>query len=254
MFILILTLVLPIPRYPVVDGCNANSGVCYLEWDKGRPIKCSVQDARPAIALSWLSRTTEGDIPLINETEYADQRVTSTGSVSITSSSISSPYLILLVCKADDKLNLLTQDESTVLLHEKDRETQHTETDVVSVERNTKVQLKCTDANYEFLVWERVSPEGVTISPVAFTTVVTEDEFIASEEYQLLEGTLVIPEAQVHHQGSYRCTYGDGKMGGIKNVNLTVYGKFKSYVISFHAMNLKILSFYVSYVTKQHVL
>lgn len=218
-------LVRPNPPFPVVDDCDIQSSVCYIQWKQGRSITCRMQEARPAMSLTWLANTVEGYIQLNNITIFKHKTSTWTSFLTVTEPFIQSSYLSLLVCKAADPLNLLVHSEALVLVHNKGKETSQVNTTEVAVARNERIELPCIDGHHVLLVWEMISTEDTVSIPVVVDVDTANVTYVISREYELREGNLIISDVKLRHEGIYMCTYTRGTMGGVILLNLVVYGK-----------------------------
>ncbi|PIK52626.1 hypothetical protein BSL78_10486 [Apostichopus japonicus] len=220
----IKTIILPNPTYPIVDDCTVIGDVCYVEWLQQRSIICRIQHARPTMALTWVVRTVGGDKSVTNETTYSSLANAWTSSLSVDDPFIDSSYLALLVCKADDQYNLLDQNESLVLVHNKDDDSPVSTTVDLHVERHTRIELPCPDGEYKLLVWEKIEPNGNASSiSLAFDIDSEGATSILSNEFEINAGKLSIRDVQLRHGGVYRCTYSDDQTERINLVNLIVF-------------------------------
>ncbi|PIK36061.1 hypothetical protein BSL78_27107 [Apostichopus japonicus] len=203
----LITYIRPNPPFPVVDGCDIQSGICYIQWRHGSSITCRIQDARPAMSLTWLASTVKGDIQLNNITIFTHNTNTWTSVLTVTEPLMHSSYLSLLLCKAADTLNLLVHSEALVLVHNKGKETSQVNTTEVAVARNERIELPCIDGHHRLLVWEIISTEDNVSTPVIVDVDTANTTYVISREYELREGNLIISDAQLRHEGIYMCTY-----------------------------------------------
>ncbi|XP_071852649.1 uncharacterized protein [Apostichopus japonicus] len=182
-----------------------------------------MQEARPAMSLTWLANTVEGYIQLNNITIFKHKTSTWTSFLTVTEPFIQSSYLSLLVCKAADPLNLLVHSEALTLVHNKGKETSQVDTTEVSVARNEKIELPCIDGHHLLLVWEMISTEDNISTPVVVDVDTANATYVISRDYELREGNLILRDVQLRHEGIYMCTYTHGTMGGVMLFNLVVY-------------------------------
>ncbi|XP_071853496.1 uncharacterized protein [Apostichopus japonicus] len=219
----VVTIVRPTPPHPVIDDCPTSPSLCYIPWKQQHQLICSINQARPAISLTWLARTTNGNMNITDKTTLVSEANTWSSSLSVVNPFMYSSHLAMLVCKADDHSNLLEETEMIILVHNKDGDISMFETKEVLVERNEKIQFPCIDSNYQLIVWERISTEDNVTTNVMLDAGTGVEMFPSSNEYELQDGNLVIGDVELHHEALYRCTYNDGMREGVRSFNLTVY-------------------------------
>ncbi|XP_071852639.1 uncharacterized protein [Apostichopus japonicus] len=215
------TFVKPQTPCPVIDQCSCGSEICYVQWTLEREFICEVMQARPGIPLTWMRWTQEGHRNVSFRTSVEKSTLTQTTSVTVTSE-FDHSQLITLVCKAEDALHLLEKNESIILIHRKDEEILD-EVVFVSFEQYSKLTLNCSYTDVRVLVWEKKHIDG-SLETLAVIHGLNNFSKIFDDSLSLNEeGALVVSKVDIHHEGTYRCTFIDDNKEAVKSYKVAVY-------------------------------
>lgn len=166
--------------------------------------------------------TQEGHKNVSFRTSVEKSTLTQTTSVTVTSE-FDHSQLITLVCKAEDALHLLEKNESIILIHRKDEEILD-EVVFVSFEQYSKLTLNCSYTDVRVLVWEKKHIDG-SLETLAVIHGLNNFSKIYHDSLSLNEeGALVVSKVDIHHEGTYRCTFIDDNKEAVKSYKVAVYG------------------------------
>lgn len=199
-------------NFPVFDYCGKGSNKCYAEVEQSS-ILCSVMNARPAVELTLASRTLNGDRN-ISQDMIITKEGTSFASRVATKEEFRNPsLLILIVCKAFSLPGILEENESLMLAKIGKIDFSSQTPTRKYIERYNKTELSCTHSNPSFGVWKKGSSLEDKELELLMYFVLIEEEFedIFSRDVTLgNDGSLIIPAADISHEGLYFCFFGDG--------------------------------------------
>lgn len=198
--------------------------MCYISWTRQTPLICRVRQARPAIPLYWSTSTADGDVTLTDEPIYINQTFSWTSAISAEHPFMYSPHLALLLCNADDRLELLVERQALALVHNRERVGTLYDVTDVAIQRGRRLVIPCTESDYQLLVWELIPHNDNTTKTLLYEVTSFDGILYNPHGYGVQSGSLVIPDLSIDHEGLYRCTYNDGINEAMNLVNVTVYG------------------------------
>ncbi|KAJ8018032.1 hypothetical protein HOLleu_44202 [Holothuria leucospilota] len=198
-------------RLPHIEDCIDNNEICFQTWNRQSEVLCVIQDARPAVPLSWMVRTYLEDqnvtynFSFTNETNsFFTSRVTTRQPFTY------SPFLALLVCKADAPPGLLLMNESLVLLLNEEKPLPAFEPVNIYAELRSKLEMNCSRNTIVHLVWhvKKVSEPAFKNVGVASLVNMFKSHIV---DYNLSDtGSLMIINVTAQHEGVYRCISSNG--------------------------------------------
>lgn len=209
-------------NFPVIQNCNS-SELCYQILDEKSQLSCTVVDSRRTIPLYWMVRTINGDRNVSSYLSVKNERHAFFTSLVTTTDFFYTPLLTLLVCKAESPPTLLEKNESLVLVQNERVPT--AEQYVEYIEINSRLELRCTDKNISYLVWQRMQPsDGLYYNILYVVFVGSYSSHNDVEGYQFKnDSSLVVDAVGVHHEGVYRCISGNGLEDDMKVYNVAVF-------------------------------
>ncbi|KAJ8051002.1 NLR family CARD domain-containing protein 4 [Holothuria leucospilota] len=218
---------IPDVGFPVINLCGNSSRYCYIQLDSPS-VKCSVSKTRSEVMVSLCARTINGDKNISSEIS-----ITTDGGRGYTSSVIStdvfhySPLLVLLACKAYSPPGILKNNESMILVQNGDIGSGRDKLIVRHFQRNKMLKLECAEKDIGFVVWKKMTTSSTAKSEVLLSSLFigeTVTEIVAEDVSADDQGSLVITEIQVKHEGRYECIYGNGLSDGaiLYDVNIIV--------------------------------
>ncbi|KAJ8041330.1 NLR family CARD domain-containing protein 4 [Holothuria leucospilota] len=222
----VTTTVTPKQLFPAITECGNEHQFCLRSLHPSYEISCSVDNARPMLELYWFERTTSDDIKIFTETN-----VTSEGNRMYTSRITTKNYfsdevlLKLLVCKVISSPSFLRQIESMVLVQRNDKTLPSYQPVTKYFERNSKLELYCTDTNNLFVVWRVKRRASFRYENLAYA-ILAKYNFTGTfaDKYELGDtASLIIPQVQVEDEGFYDCISGDGTSEDITSYHIGVY-------------------------------
>ncbi|KAJ8048891.1 NLR family CARD domain-containing protein 4 [Holothuria leucospilota] len=215
----------PSQSSPDINNCvSTDDGICFLEIDKSSEVSCSVLDSRPAVRLDWFVRTVSSDKNVTSRLETTETDGLYSTHVSTSNAFEYSSTLAFLICKAVHPPDMLNQDESMVLLQNRNINTSDVETITKYVKKDTQMKLDCNNGEIEFVVWKKMT--SLDQRPTVTLAGILSEEFssVVSGGYILDDaGSLIVSDVDIEHEGSYRCIYGDGLSDGVKEFSVSVY-------------------------------
>lgn len=208
----VIVFVKSLTNFPVFDYCGKGSNKCYAEVEQSS-ILCSVMNARPAVELTLASRTLNGDRNISQDMIITKEGTSFTSRVATKEVFRNPSLLILIVCKAFSLPGILEENESLMLAKIGKIDFSSQTPTRKYIERYNKIELSCTHSNPSFGVWKKGSSLEDKELELLMYFVLIEEEFedILSRDVTLgNNGSLIIPAADISHEGLYFCISGDG--------------------------------------------
>ncbi|KAJ8048553.1 NACHT, LRR and PYD domains-containing protein 1a [Holothuria leucospilota] len=211
--------------FPIIDGCILGN-VCLKQYYPPLVLACRAENARPAVKLTWLSRTVFGDRQISYETEVLQQKELFTTFSNLTvehSTPNASSIYNLYVCKADIPMKFLQSRERKVLIENRFDGNLAAEPVVKFVKYKSSVELVCTNTSALYTVWKRKISNDyfknilVTLSEDVPRVTTFSDLFMASGK------NLFVQEVDFDNEGFYFCVYDDGGLEKIRAFQLNAY-------------------------------
>ncbi|KAJ8049797.1 hypothetical protein HOLleu_02701 [Holothuria leucospilota] len=216
----------PVP-FPVLDVCGNTTSKCFSEV-RNQSIQCSVRKARPEVSLYLSSRTVAGDINVSSDKIITPEGEGYTSRVTTNDVFHYSSLLQLLVCKASCPQGILENNESMVLAQKVDVDLSRWKAIHKYIERNTSMELSCTENRTGFLLWKKIlsaNEHHLLVYAVHLGKSLTE-KFVNDIALRY-DGSLTTSLAEVRHEGRYLCIYGDGLTDNVTlydvNIIVTAY-------------------------------
>lgn len=212
---------------PVIENCDSANTTCYVEMEGVTAVSCIVQGVRPAVSLKWFTLTCSGYRNISSDVDITSNNLTFT-SVAVTADAFAySPVLSLLVCKAEFAPGVLQRDKSLVLVQNSERNLSFVPHAIKYAVRGSTLELKCSAAKILFLVWKRSFLSDNYYQTLMFAFLMEnrlatkyQDNFELGEN-----GSLVLREIDLKHDGFYSCIYGDGITDGVRKYKVVTYVK-----------------------------
>lgn len=210
---------------PLIDKCEKDDSICFIQLDGSSEVGCTVHGTRPAASLKWLTRTGYGDRNISYEVNLISSNVTFTSHVITSEYFAHSPILSLLVCKAEFVPGVLQRDESLVLVQNNYKSLSSVPAVVKYAQRDSTLELHCTTNEISFLVWTKSLPLNSNYQNLVFATFIEHRTVTKYENYFKLteNGSLMLSHIDLPHEGFYGCIYGDGITGGMANYQVITY-------------------------------
>ncbi|KAJ8048809.1 hypothetical protein HOLleu_01277 [Holothuria leucospilota] len=198
-------------RMPIINHCNASNDICFKMLSEETEVSCVIRDSPFIVPLTMVVRTADGDHDILTAFVVTNNSKSSyTTRVSTSDRLVYSSLLTLLVCKGENSNGLLTKNESFILI-QNDNETLSLKDPVkIYSEISSRLELSCTDSRMLYLVWQRKKPQERVSRNVVLATF--DEGFIQKNEKFKFQndGSLVVEEIGVEHEGLYQCISGDG--------------------------------------------
>ncbi|PIK47799.1 hypothetical protein BSL78_15342 [Apostichopus japonicus] len=216
-------IVIPVLAYPVIYQCSTQEETCFTRLSWNEQLTCKIADARPPVDLSWHLLTKAGQTSIPFTRFITNGTITQSSYVEVADVFEKSPSVVLLVCKAETDAPLLNRPESFVLAQNQNIGLIDISVTDVIVEKGQSVNLTCSSADIDILVWEKRDLENnfETIAYyINFETVIHKslDESVEISN----QGSLVIPDVRLEHESYYRCLYNNGT-GDVAAFKIAVY-------------------------------
>ncbi|XP_071852944.1 uncharacterized protein [Apostichopus japonicus] len=221
-YVMVIVTVKPSQRFPKIDQCGEER-VCLREIDQPAMLYCYVNDSRPAVNLTFATRTAYEDHYLMSTSMFQQRKYlhTTTIAVHLSMKTIVKFY----VCKADEPPTLMENNHSAILVLSRGG------VDVAKpvnmfVETGDTIQLNCSFSPMLYVMWIKRESEEVDHN-IAYR--------IMWKDYQINhtyaryslddENSLMIHHVTVQDEGVYGCVTGDGIQEEVKAFNITVFVK-----------------------------
>lgn len=216
----------PLQRHPSINLCGGKQ-VCYKKLEQGLEISCLV-NARPPVSLTWSKRTRMGDHNVTYSTFLSTYKDWLTTRVTTTESVDNSVSIFLLVCKEITVPHTLPQSESMVLVEKAISNISSLTPVQKYFQHNTVGEMECTTETALFLVWRGRAPHDSDfheISYAVFNKDSTHSEVLRGPEIYGIndEGSLILPNIGIGHEGLYTCVYGDGISEGLASFEVATF-------------------------------
>lgn len=205
----VIVTVKPVIAAPVIEICQQQNLPCFTHLRNGSTITCYIANSRPAVPLNWFVRTSKGDVnislvtSITNDSALYTVQATTNGTFSHTS------FLRFVVCKAQGIPGMLEQEETAVLIENRDIDLSVLSPVRKYVEKGSPVRLMCSNENISLIVWKKVGYGKKVFSVLCYAAFI-EDGFLNtySDEYTLeVNGSLYVREVDIHQEGLYGCVF-----------------------------------------------
>ncbi|PIK47796.1 hypothetical protein BSL78_15339 [Apostichopus japonicus] len=217
----IQTKITPQEICPVINRCGCIEDVCYNPGIVSNiELICKVERSRPPVVLTWKLRTSEEDIELESVSSNDSDSVTTSTAVGISYGGHNLSYVTMLVCDANDQLNLLTKSQSLIIMRNRGKPVS-TEPINLTLKKSTDMKVYCSGAS--IVVWEKKLNDGsiktliVSYAKRNFTKIYDND-YSFGQDYSLL-----LHNIDIHHEGLYSCVFGNHNTDEVKIFNVSVY-------------------------------
>lgn len=209
---------------PVINRCGCIEDVCYNPGIVSNiELICKVERSRPPVVLTWKLRTSEEDIELESVSSNDSDSVTTSTAVGISYGGHNLSYVTMLVCDANDQLNLLTKSQSLIIMRNRGKPVS-TEPINLTLKKSTDMKLYCSGAS--IVVWEKKLNDG-SIKTLIVSYATRNFTKIYDNDYSFgQDNSLLLYNIDIHHEGLYSCVFGNHNTDEVKIFNVSVYGKY----------------------------
>ncbi|PIK45551.1 putative NLR family CARD domain-containing protein 4 [Apostichopus japonicus] len=217
----IQTKITPQEICPVINRCGCIEDVCYNPGIVSNiELICKVERSRPPVVLTWKLRTSEEDIELESVSSNDSDSVTTSTAVGISYGGHNLSYVTMLVCDANDQLNLLTKSQSLIIMRNRGKPVS-TEPINLTLKKSTDMKLYCSGAS--IVVWEKKLNDG-SIKTLIVSYATRNFTKIYDNDYSFgQDNSLLLYNIDIHHEGLYSCVFGNHNTDEVKIFNVSVY-------------------------------
>lgn len=227
-FVSVFVIAKTFSRLPEIEKCDNKSEICFQVLDPNAELSCSIRDSRSEIPLIWLIRTRHGNRYIPFQSSIRNKTQTFFTTQSTTTDCFSQFFLsVLFLCKAEDERGLLDRNESIVLVQKNDKSLLNVEPVAMHSEINSRLELTCGNSQLLHISWQVMKQPGSNFDNILYAIFIGEN-YTHTEDYEYKlgsDGSLVVDDISVRHEGIYRCISGVGN--GIENdvliYDLTVF-------------------------------
>ncbi|KAJ8049869.1 NLR family CARD domain-containing protein 4 [Holothuria leucospilota] len=216
----------PLSNQPEIDFCDNSGGICFQTLDKKSNLLCSLRDARPVIAINWLVRTIEGDRKLSSHLSIASEDgILFTSRASTNNPFLYSPLLTLLVCKGESSATILEDNESLVLVQNRDESLMTSQPRKLLLQNGSVLELYCSNSHISYLVWQLKTTSDIKFKNVLLAVYLEEEitQNYEKEYKSMTTGSLILNDVGIQHEGVYRCISGNGYKNHITLYEVLVF-------------------------------
>ncbi|KAJ8049590.1 NLR family CARD domain-containing protein 4 [Holothuria leucospilota] len=205
----VIVTVMPSIPFPIVDQCEDKNTICHRQLPRDSNLTCLVQNARPAVFLRWVDRTTGRDRNVSFQTSYSENEASFTTSTTITVAFRYSSVLSLLTCRAAALPGLLLKQQTTILIENSNATFADLVPMVHHIERGSLLTLQCSKSDLSLVLWKKAGQKSGMFQVLAYAAFLEEDvPVLNNEQYQLQkDGSLVLSETEANHEGFYGCVF-----------------------------------------------
>ncbi|PIK43145.1 hypothetical protein BSL78_20001 [Apostichopus japonicus] len=221
----VFAIVKPRQKFPTINICG-DKRVCFWKIDQPVMMFCYVNDSRPAVNLTLVTRTVYGDEQLMATPLLQQQNHLHTSTV-VMNLPIRA-FVTLYVCTVNEPPVLMENNETAILVQSSNG-FNSTEVKPVQMfaEKGENVNINCSCSSYNstlYVIWIRQETEVVAHN-IAYN-VMWQGYWIneTNDRYYITNySNLVIPDITVKDDGIYACVTGNGIREKVTTVNITVY-------------------------------
>lgn len=212
--------VLPDQFFPMIDKCEGERN-CFQQITTHPAITCAVHEVKPAIDLTWVKRTLHGDNSVLSSESKIKNNKLYSSTQTVTNYSFNGNNLLLLICASLGRPQLLSYNESSILLEHLPTSKSPEQIILRTVSSDTFLELPCTDREVMAVVWKRdAGDESMTLLAKS-----PHETFRLMEGFELTQnGAMAIQRVGLHHEGNYSCIYTDGTLERVVTYLVMVHG------------------------------
>ncbi|XP_071850822.1 uncharacterized protein [Apostichopus japonicus] len=212
-------------EYPVIEECQDKSKICYMLYKNPLELSCSVENVRPSISFIWNQRNSQRDKLLeSNMTLIRNSEVTFTTRSTVKIHN-DSPLLSVLVCSINENTWILEENETLVILENGSVDISHSPIQRY-VKLHSTMTLPCNDFNKRILVWKRSTDRYETPEVILIRVQTWKEDFneTYNKDFRLKpDGSLMLPQTELYHQGIYTCVASDYDMDRIQTIDVVIF-------------------------------
>ncbi|PIK49743.1 hypothetical protein BSL78_13368 [Apostichopus japonicus] len=208
--------------FPVIDKC-INQQYCYQQIEWNDTMECTVTDVRPPVQLSWVKRTSDGDLEENFQLTYFPKGGLNTTTATLKFQNRASLHFYLFVCTAESAISILDYSDSFLLVEVYITPIREQENILLQEARNGSVITLPCDVQDDtiFIVWKK-KIKGTRYDVIAYyynnTVMVSpESPYILNHD-----GALVIPQINQSQENVYVCYVSNGIEEHVKSYNVTI--------------------------------
>ncbi|XP_071837239.1 uncharacterized protein [Apostichopus japonicus] len=221
-------------EYPVIEECQDKIKICYMLYENPLELSCSVENVRPIISVIWNQRNSQRDKLLeSNMTIIRNDEVTFTPRSTVKIHN-DSPLLSVLVCSVNENTWILEENETLVILENGSVDISHSPIQRY-VQLHSTMILPCHDFNKRILVWKRSTDRFETPEVILIRVQTWKEDFneTYNKDFRLTpDGSLMLPQAELYHQGIYTCVASHNDMDHIETIDVIIFSKYFSVYIN----------------------
>lgn len=211
---------------PVVPGCENRNGTCFARVNHTAEVFCLVRGTKPAVSLTWVVRTADGDKNITTKESITTDGPLFTSNVTTSGIFPLSSLLSYLVCKANGEPNLILNDETAVLLESNEADFSLISPLTKYIENRSRMELICSGDTISIVVWRKLW-ERVGLFHILAMGALFDDGFSLTyaEGFELRNnGVLTVPKVNVKHEGLYGCVFQNhDNIGNMTLLDVQVY-------------------------------
>ncbi|PIK40517.1 hypothetical protein BSL78_22637 [Apostichopus japonicus] len=212
-------------EYPVIEECQDKSKLCYMLYENPLELSCSVENVRPRISFIWNQRNSQRDELLESNMTITKNSVVTFNTRSTVKIHNDSPLLSVLVCSVNENTWILEENETLVILENGSVDISHSPIRH-PVELHTTMILPCNDFNERILVWKRSTDRSQTPEVILIRVQTWKEDFneTYNKDFRLKpDGSLMLPQTELYHQGIYTCVASDYDMDHIQTIDVVIF-------------------------------
>ncbi|PIK60660.1 hypothetical protein BSL78_02435 [Apostichopus japonicus] len=218
----------PLIPFPVIDKC-VNKQHCYQQIERNDTMECTVTDVRPPVHLSWVKRTSDGDLDEHFQLTYFPKDGLNTTTATLKFHKRASLHFYLFVCKAESAISILDYSDSFLLVEVYITPIREQENILLQEARNGSVITLPCDVQDDtiFIVWKK-KIKGTRYDVIAYyynnTVMVSpESPYILNHDGALVIPQIdLIPQINQSQENVYVCYVSNGIEEHVKSYNVTI--------------------------------
>ncbi|XP_071852226.1 uncharacterized protein [Apostichopus japonicus] len=208
--------------FPVVDKC-VNKQHCYQQVGWNDTMECTVADVRPPVQLSWVKRTSDGDLDENFQLTYFPKGGLNTTTATLKFQKRASLHFYLFVCKAESAISILDYSDSFLLVEVYITPMREQKNILLQeVINGSVITLPCdVQDDMIFFVWKK-KINGTRYDVIAYGFFKTGMSFQENPYRLNHDGALVIPQINNSQENLYVCYVSNGIEENVRSYNLTI--------------------------------
>lgn len=188
-----------------------NQQYCYSKLRDAGILKCTVENARPPVNLTWIEKTSGGDTNITSNQTHVIKYGLSTSTAAMTYGKSVPPYFGVFVCKVQYNALILINPASFTIVELGQPNYNLAGVTVKKMKAGSSVLLQCNNGNMMYFVWKKAVSQSENQYDVIAHGYTTVGMKFSESPYEVdSNGLLEILRFTEEQEGLYVCYSGNG--------------------------------------------